>query len=144
MALVTGGVAFFGLRTYRTFDQVYVFDCGVGRDLIVVGIIERLRKRVADVEQISDGANARGLVAEVDEQAVIPGVRVGSGDGDLIGDAGERVGDGAGHIAARAGNERRGGSGVAQELRDELALAEDVEAVGAERPVIAELLLQAD
>ena len=47
MALVAGGVAFFGLRTHRTFDEVDVFHGGVGRDLIVVGIIERLREGVA-------------------------------------------------------------------------------------------------
>ena len=83
-------------------------------------------------------------MAKIYKQTVIPGMGVGSGDGDLIGNAGERVGDGAGNVAARAGNEGRGGSGVAEELGDELALAEDVEAVGAEGPVVAELLLNAD
>lgn len=62
----------------------------------------------------------------VDEQTAVPGFGGGSGEGDLVGNSIQRIGGGARNVVAGARNEGRGGRGVAQELGDQFALAEDV------------------
>ena len=69
---------------------------------------------------------------------------VGSRDGHLVGNSCERIGHRAWDVASRARNKRRRRSGAAQKLRDQLALAEDVQTIRAHRPGGTELLLHAE
>ena len=81
---------------------------------------------------------------DADDQSVVPGFCCGLEQCDAIGNSGERIGDRARCVVAGAGDVRRSGVCAAEQMADDLAFAENVQAIRGEEPVAAQLLLHAE
>ena len=143
MALIGERVALLFAQSGGAFDQVHLLVLVAVFELIVVGVVERLRKRIADIEVVADASDMASLPAHAHQQTVVPALRGGVDDRYAVRDAGERVGDQAELIVSRALDVRRRGGGAAQKVSDEFALAKDVQAVRTDEPVAVNVLLHA-
>src|SRR5579871_6240625 len=95
MRLVGDGVSLLEAGLIDSLDEVDLLVGIAIRELIVVGVVERFGKSVADVVEVADWADLSRPTIETNDEAVVPGLGPGLEESDVIGDSAERVGQGA-------------------------------------------------
>ena len=69
MRLVGDGVSLLETRLVDSLDEVDLLVGVAVGELIVIGVVERLGERVANVVLVADGAELSGPTVETDDQA---------------------------------------------------------------------------